>query len=61
MKFFLRNKAFSPYDIYGHALAQEPLPWGHEINNFSRPILSHHYYALSLSEPRPKVESKTVF
>ena len=32
------------YDLYGHALAQEPLPGGHEINNFGRPFLGHHYY-----------------
>ena len=25
---FKRNNAFSLYDLYGHALAQELLPWG---------------------------------
>ena len=25
---FLRNNAFSPNDLYGHVLAQEPLPQG---------------------------------
>ena len=25
---FLRNKAFSQYALYGHTLAQEPLPRG---------------------------------
>ena len=25
---FYRNNAFSLYDLYGHALAQEPLPRG---------------------------------
>ena len=25
---FLRNNAFSPNDLYGHVLAQEPLPLG---------------------------------
>ena len=25
---FYRNNTFSLYDLYGYALAQEPLPWG---------------------------------
>ena len=25
---FKKNNAFSLYDLYGHTLAQEPLPWG---------------------------------
>ena len=29
-----KNNAFTLYDLYGHALAQEPLPRGHEIYNF---------------------------
>ena len=28
-------------DLYVHALAQEPLPRGHEINNFGRPFRGH--------------------
>ena len=53
---FKRNNAFSLYDLYGHALAQEPLPWGHEIYNFCKPFLRHHYYIPSLSLPCPRVE-----
>ena len=30
--------------MYGHALVQEPLPRGHEIYNFARPLLGYHYY-----------------
>ena len=37
-------------DIYGHALTSEPLPRGHEIYNFGRPFLGHHYYIISLSD-----------
>ena len=36
---FLRNNIFSLIDLYDHALAQESLPWGHEIYNFGRPSL----------------------
>ena len=36
---FERNNAFSLYDLYGHALAQVPLPRGHEIYNYGRPGL----------------------
>ena len=32
-----------------NALAQEPLPGGHEIYNFGKPFLGHHYYILSFS------------
>ena len=46
---FYRNDAFSLFDIYGHALAQDPCPGGHEIYNFGRPLLGHHYYILSVS------------
>ena len=45
--------------MHGHALAQEPLPMGsHEIYNFGRPFLGHHYYTPSLSEPCPWVQKK---
>ena len=47
------------YDLYGHALAQEPLPGGHEIYNFGRPFLGHHYYKLSMSDLCLRVEKKT--
>ena len=44
---------------YGNTLAQESLPRGsHEIYNFGRPFLGHHYYTLRLSEPCPWVEKK---
>ena len=33
-------------------------PRGHEIYNFGRPFLDHHYYLLSLSDPCPGVEKK---
>ena len=29
---------------YGHALAKNPCPRGHEIYNFVRPFHSHHTY-----------------
>ena len=47
----LKNNAFSLYDSYGHALAQEPLPRCHEILKFGRLFLGHQYYTLMLSEP----------
>ena len=47
---FQRNNAVLLYDLYGHSLAQEPLPRGHEIYNFGRPFLGHHYYILGLSD-----------
>ena len=31
------DNAFSLYDYYGHALAKEPCPEGHEIYNFLSP------------------------
>ena len=41
----------SLYDLYGHALAQEPCPGGHEIYNFVRPCLVLHNYRLNVSAP----------
>ena len=55
---FKKNNAFSLYDLYGHALAQEPLPGGHEIYNFGRPFHGHHYYILGLSDLCLEVEEK---
>ena len=55
---FKRNYAFSLYDLYGHTLAQEPLPRGHEIYNFGRLFLGHHYYILGLSDLCLGVEKK---
>ena len=50
--------AFSLYNLYGHALAQEPCPGGHEIYNFGEPFCGHHYYILSLSNLCLGVEKK---
>ena len=47
---FLRHKAFSLFVLYDNALAQDPYPAGHEIYNFGRPFLGHHYYILGLSD-----------
>ena len=55
---FKRNNACSLYDLNGHALAQEPLPRGHEINNSCRPFLGHYYCILRLPDPSPEVEKK---
>ena len=41
---FYRKNAFPLYDLYGHALAQEPLPRAHESYNFGIPFLGDHYY-----------------
>ena len=38
------------------ATPQQPYPGGHEIYNFRRPFLAHHYYLLSLCEPCPEVK-----
>ena len=59
---FQRNNIFSLYDLYGHTIVQEPLPqgWGQEIYNFGRPFLSHHIYAISLSESCPRVYKKII-
>ena len=46
---FHRNNAFSLYDLYDHALAEEALPRCHEIYNF---VLED--YILSLSDPPPE-------
>ena len=38
---------------------KNPFPgWGHEIYSFDGLFLGHHNYALSLSEPCPRVEKK---
>ena len=47
---FKRKNAFSLFDLYDHALAQEPLLWGHEIYNFGSNFFGHHHYILSLSD-----------
>ena len=51
---FLKNNPFSLYDRYDHALAQNPCPGGHEVYNFGRSFLGHHYCKLSLSKSCPK-------
>ena len=58
---FKRNNAFTLYDFYNHALAQEPCLRGHEIYNFGRPFLSHHYYILGLSDLRLEVDQRKIF
>ena len=55
---FKRTNAFLIYDLYGHALAQEPLPRGHVIYNFGRLFRGHHYYILGLSDLCLGVEKK---
>ena len=37
-------------------LHNNPCPGGHEIYNFGRPFLGHHYYTLSLYGPCSGVE-----
>ena len=37
---------------------KNPYPRGHEIYNFGRHLLGHHYYVYSLSEPCPGLEKK---
>ena len=45
---FLRNNAFSLYDLYGHALYQNPSLGGHESYIFGRTFLGHHCYIFGL-------------
>ena len=53
ISFYFINNAFSLYD-------KNQFIGGHEICNFSRPFLCHHYYILSLSDLCPGVE-KMIF
>ena len=39
-------------------LQKNPCPGGHEIYNFGRPFLGHHYYLLGLSDLCLGVEKK---
>ena len=48
---FLRNDAISVYDLFGHTLAQEPLPRVSYNLQFCRSYVSHYYYILSLFDP----------
>ena len=58
---FYRNNAFSLFDLYGHAPAQEALPPGcHEIYEFGKPVLNLYNFMLSLSDLLQRVE-KTIF
>ena len=41
---------FLLYDLYGHDLAQEPLPRGHEIYIYGGLFFGHNYYILSSSD-----------
>ena len=54
----LRNNAFLLYDLYGHSLAQEPLPWGSW--NVGRTSLSLHFFILNLPNLCSEVEKKTL-
>ena len=47
-KIFKRNITFSPFDLYSHALTQEPLPRSHEIYNFGRPLVIITLYLVCL-------------
>ena len=49
-KIFFKNCAFSVYDLYANALAQEPLSRSHEINNLGRFFLGHYHNKLSMSD-----------
>ena len=46
---YLKKQSFFLYDFHGHVPSIEFLPVGHEINNFCRSALRHHYFILSLS------------
>ena len=39
-------------------LHKNPCPRGHEIYNFGRPFLGHHYYILGLSDLCQRAEKK---
>ena len=54
-----RNNAFSLYDLFDHVLAQETLPWRHEIYIFSRHYLGNHYFTINLFELCLGVEKKS--
>ena len=41
-------------------LHKNPCPRGHEIYNYDRPFLSHHYYILALSHLCLGIEKKIV-
>ena len=58
LKVRVEDNAFSQYDWYKDALAQDPCPGGHEIYNFGRIFLGHHYHILSLSDVCLRVEKK---
>ena len=55
---FKRNNAFSLYDLYGHAPAQEPLPPG--VIQFTTlvdyPVIIIPIYSAVLSMPRNRKE-----
>ena len=58
---FYRTNEFLLYDLYGQALAQEPLPLGSRKLQFWYTqvyFLGHHYYILSLSDLCLGVEKK---
>ena len=43
---------------YCHNLAR-PLTWGHQIYNYGRPSLAHHYYKFSVSNLCPRVKKES--
>ena len=55
---FIKNNAFSLYDLYAHSPSQEPLPRRSWKFHFRRPFLGHHYYSLSLTDLSLGVEKK---
>ena len=55
-----RNKHFHYMTYMATPYHQKTCPGGHEIYNFGRPFLGHHYNTLSLSESCPGVE-KMIF
>ena len=42
-------------------MTYKAFPGGHEINNFGKSFLCHHYYTLGLSESWPGVEMMIFF
>ena len=45
-------------DLYDTFYHKKPSPIGHEIYNFGRPFLIHHYWILNLSDPCTSVDNK---
>ena len=59
---YQRNNAFSLYDLYGHTVAQESLPRGHEIYNLLHPssvIIIIYSVCFIYPQSREKFERNT--